>query len=203
MRVVANLTVEALGWFNIPALQRGNLIEISTGVVGIDEACSGIRSFQSTLMAALFLGELYLLKWHRRLLLLVGGVALSFCLNVVRTLILTWHASTAGLSALEKWHDPAGMMIFLVSFACLWVLAMRLRTLNAQLSTLDSQPPSTLNSKTTSNSQQSTFNPQLVTLPRRYLIAIGCWALCVLALTELWYRLHDTQATGVFHWTAN
>src|SRR2546423_377825 len=95
MRVVANLTVEALGWFNIPALQRGNLIEISTGVVGIDEACSGIRSFQSTLMAALFLGELYLLKWHRRLLLLVGGVALSFCLNVVRTLIRSEEHTSA------------------------------------------------------------------------------------------------------------
>src|ERR1039457_3872197 len=59
MRVVAGLTVELLGWLNIPAFQHGNLIEVSTGVVGIDEACSGIRSFQSTLMAALFLGELY------------------------------------------------------------------------------------------------------------------------------------------------
>jgi len=211
MRVVANSTVEALGWFNIPALQRGNLIEISTGVVGIDEACSGIRSFQSTLMAALFLGELYLLKWHRRILLLVGGVALSFCLNVVRTLILTWHASTAGLSALGKWHDPAGMMIFLLSFACLWAIAVRLRALIPQPSTLDSKTtptpqPSTLKSETTplpQPSQQSTFNAQLVTLPSRYLLAIGCWAICVLALTELWYRLHDSQATGVFYWSAS
>src|SRR2546423_10427213 len=131
MRIVANLTVEVLGWFNIPALQRGNLIEVSTGVVGVDEACSGIRSFQSTLMAGLFLGELYLLRWRRRLLLLVGGVLLSFCLNVVRTLILTCHASTAGIAALEKWHDPAGMMIFLVSFGCLWAITVRLKARTA------------------------------------------------------------------------
>jgi hypothetical protein len=34
MQVVASLTVEILGWFNIPAFQRGNLIELSTGVLG-------------------------------------------------------------------------------------------------------------------------------------------------------------------------
>jgi exosortase len=118
MRVVATLTVELLGWFSIPAVQHGNLIEVSTGVVGISEACSGIRSFQSTLMAALFLGELYQLRWTRRLLLLAGGLATAFCLNIVRTLILAWHASSDGIEALDKWHDPAGMLIFLVSFAC-------------------------------------------------------------------------------------
>jgi len=58
MQVVASLTVELLGWLDIPALQRGNLIELGTGTVGIDEACSGIRSFQATLMISLFLGEL-------------------------------------------------------------------------------------------------------------------------------------------------
>src|SRR5205823_351135 len=127
MRVVANLTVEVLGWFNIPAFQRGNLIEVSTGVVGIDEACSGIRSFQSTLMAALFLGELYVLRIPRRVLLLVGGIGLAFCFNVLRTLILTWHASSAGIASINKWHDPAGMSIFLISFACLWAIALWLR----------------------------------------------------------------------------
>ena len=127
MRTVAGLTVEIVGWFNIPAFQHGNLIELSTGVVGIDEACSGIRSFQSTLMAALFLGELYRLKWPWRWALLGGGIVMAFCFNVVRTLILTWEASAHGLAALEKWHDPAGLTILAVCFVCLWGLALWLR----------------------------------------------------------------------------
>jgi hypothetical protein len=45
----------------------------------------------------------------------------------VRTLILTWQASETGPATVEKWHDPAGLSIFLVSFACLWLLAWRLR----------------------------------------------------------------------------
>ena len=185
MRVVAGLTVEILGWFNLPAFQRGNLIELSTGVVGVDEACSGIRSFQSTLMAALFLGELYLLTWPRRIWLLTGGVLLSFCFNVVRTLILAWQASIS-IKALEKWHDPAGMMIFLISFACLWAIGALLRKKGERPSPASISQPSTLNSQ-----------PFL----RRYLIGVGCWALCVVGLTEVWYRSHESKTSGTFHWS--
>src|SRR5207253_3377226 len=54
-----NCTVDLLGVFGIPAIRHGNIVEISAGIVGVDAACSGIRSFQATLMIALFLGELY------------------------------------------------------------------------------------------------------------------------------------------------
>ncbi len=50
-------TVELLGMVGIPAIQHGSVIELSRGVVGIDEACSGIRSLQATLMLSLFLGN--------------------------------------------------------------------------------------------------------------------------------------------------
>jgi hypothetical protein len=54
--------VEVLGWLGIPAMAHGNVIEVATGMVGIDEACSGIRSFQSSLMISLFFGEFYALS---------------------------------------------------------------------------------------------------------------------------------------------
>ena len=78
MRVIAACTVEILGWFNVPALQHGNLIELTNGTVGVDEACSGIRSLQSNVMAGLVIGELYALGKNRRVLLLVVGVILAF-----------------------------------------------------------------------------------------------------------------------------
>jgi exosortase/archaeosortase family protein len=126
MHGVTALTVIVLGWVDILASQHGNVIEVSTGVVGINEACSGIRSFQSLLMGALFLGELYRLRWPHRLALIGSGVVVAFGLNVVRTFILTWCASDAGIELVGKWHDPAGLSIFLASFACLWLLARRL-----------------------------------------------------------------------------
>ena len=54
-RADATVVTELMGWLGEPAMQHGNVIEVSTGVVGIDEACSGIRSFQSSLMISLFL----------------------------------------------------------------------------------------------------------------------------------------------------
>ncbi len=44
MRGNAWMTVTTLVWFGIPAVQMGNVIQIPTGTVGIDEACSGVRS---------------------------------------------------------------------------------------------------------------------------------------------------------------
>jgi Transmembrane exosortase (Exosortase_EpsH) len=55
-RASAAIVIELLGWMGVPAMAHGNVIEVSTGMVGIDEACSGIRSFQSSLMISLFLG---------------------------------------------------------------------------------------------------------------------------------------------------
>jgi exosortase len=59
MRTTAALTVECAGWFGIPCVQHGNLIQTTVGLVGIDEACSGVRSLQSALMLSLFLGEMH------------------------------------------------------------------------------------------------------------------------------------------------
>ena len=88
MRCVASLCVEALSWWGTPAVQHGNVIQISAGSVGVEEACSGVRSLQTTLMIALFLGELFRFALWRRLVLLVTGMALAFACNVGRALAL-------------------------------------------------------------------------------------------------------------------
>lgn len=225
MDLVASLTVDVLGWLDIPALQKGNLIEVATGTVGVDEACSGIRSLQSTIMAALFLGELNLLPWGRRLLLLAAGVPVAFSLNVARTTFLASQASSSGLGAVDRWHDSAGMTIFLVTFACLFLLAWLLR--NKTIGPLALAPRSSDVSSPASGHpaalplfpvQSSTLNLEslespapLLTPPstsgslpplRRYLFAVGLWSLCVLALTELWYRAHESKSTSTPQWSA-
>src|SRR5205085_11724477 len=56
MRIDALINVEFLTAIGIPAVQMGNVIEVGSGYVGIDEACTGIRSLQATFMVSLFLG---------------------------------------------------------------------------------------------------------------------------------------------------
>ena len=127
MRLNVATTIELLGLFGIPAVQQGNVIEIGTGVVGIDDACSGIRSFQATLMISLFFGELYALGAVRRALCVFAGFALAFLFNVGRTLLLTWIASAKGVGAIASWHDPAGVTILVGCFLCLWLIARALQ----------------------------------------------------------------------------
>ncbi len=167
---VSSLTVDGLNFCGVPAIQRGTVIEISTGLVGVEEACSGVRSFQATLMAALFLGQLWNFPLRSRSILLGAGVVFAFLCNVGRALILGLVAEKRGVEAIEKWHDPAGFTILGVCFAGLFGLALLLRPkFGRALAAAENLPPA---------------NP----LPRGFVFGLAAWIVAVLAGTELWYR---------------
>jgi len=101
-------------------MQHGNVIEVSTGVVGIDDACSGIRSLQSSLMISLFFGEFYRMKWFRRALLVPVSFILAILFNICRTSFLTLIAARKGVDAISRYHDEAGLSILLACTAAMW-----------------------------------------------------------------------------------
>ena len=126
-RASATIVIELLGWVGVPALAHGNVIEVSTGMVGIDEACSGIRSFQSSLMISLFLGEFYRLSPWRRWLLVPMGFVFSMAFNVCRMSLLTLVAAKKGVAAISQYHDPAGITITILCTLALWGIAVLLK----------------------------------------------------------------------------
>ncbi|MBC7839192.1 MAG: archaeosortase/exosortase family protein, partial [Nitrospiraceae bacterium] len=119
-RHVTTGTAEMLNGCGIPAFPRGNVIELASGLVGVNEACSGIRSLAATLMAAAFFGEFYRLRWLVRAVLVAVGVGVAFVLNVVRAFVLAYLQAEYGAETLHRWHDMTGVAIFAVSFAILW-----------------------------------------------------------------------------------
>src|SRR5579859_935227 len=127
MRITAALTVEFTGWFGIPAMQHGNVIETTVGLVGIDEACSGVRSLQSALMLSLFLGELYRFPLPRRLVLLPASLLLDLFANLARTSFLVWAAATKGLRTMEAWHDAARVLVMIIVLPAPLALAKLLK----------------------------------------------------------------------------
>ncbi len=122
MRLVAAFTVDVMNLFGILAIQKGNVIQLVNGMVGIEEACSGVRSFQSTLMTAYFLGEFYRFGFSLRVMLIAVGSILSFSLNIVRTLVLTGVTYKMGPSIMENWHDPVGNFVSVAAFAIMVIL---------------------------------------------------------------------------------
>lgn len=119
--LIAGVNVELLNLLGIPAERTGSLIRLSTGVVGVNEACSGIRSLQSSIMATLFIGYLSLRSNVLRGLLFVGGMVTAVVGNVGRSLFLSLSAHARGPGAVEEVHDAAGwsvlgFVVLLVAF---------------------------------------------------------------------------------------
>ena len=120
---VAAVNVEVLNLIGIPAQRVGSLIHLPNGTVGVDEACSGIRSLQSTLMATLFIGYLTLKNRGLQVMLLISGVALAIFGNLVRSLFLSYTANAQGLQSVNEVHDAAGWSILAFTAVGVAILA--------------------------------------------------------------------------------
>jgi exosortase len=128
MQAVATATTALLHWFGIPAQTTGGAITLRTGVVGITEACSGMRSLQAGIMFGLAMSEWFLLRPLRRIALLFIAIALALTTNLIRTLALSLQAEWNGLDAVEKIHDLTGMLAVIVLVIAIWICAVALRS---------------------------------------------------------------------------
>lgn len=127
MQMVSGVVVEGMNFLGFYAEQSGNLIRLRNGWVGIEAACSGVRNFQSTLMSAWFVGELFRFTLTGRgLLLVLSGVA-SLIINIGRTGFLTWTTYQSGSNLTESIHDPVGHVVSAIAFLFLMVVAFFLR----------------------------------------------------------------------------
>lgn len=110
---VATVNVEVLNLIGIPATQVGSLIRLPKTTVGIDEACSGIRSLQSTVMATLFIGYITLKARFLQGVLFVSGIVLAIVGNLLRSLYLSLTANASGGEGVRAVHDAAGWSILI------------------------------------------------------------------------------------------
>lgn len=116
-RVVTVVDMELLNALGVPALQQGNVIRLPRGIVGVNEACSGVRSLQSSVMAGLFVGHLMFGTVASRLLFTGVGVVLALLGNLIRSLLLASVAHVYGGESLTTFHDSAGWGVFLFTVA--------------------------------------------------------------------------------------
>ena len=184
MRAVTTINVFFLSVAGIPALQHGNVIEVRSGLIGIEEACSGVRSLQATLMVSLFLGEFYSFSARRRIVLVITGALLAFICNLGRTAILVWLGATRGADSIEAWHDPAGLTILLICLFGLWGLSLLMQR-----------------STPLPQSGGTTLYPAMATVPAALMIGLTGWIVLTEFAIHGWYRSHQS-AIASSQWKA-
>ena len=92
--------------------QRGNVLVLPTGNVGVAEACSGIRSLTGCLFAGSFLAALFIESWWRKAVLMVASLLLAFVANLLRSIFLTSWAYSHGARSIEgPIHDISGYAV--------------------------------------------------------------------------------------------
>jgi exosortase len=182
-RFVVGSAIDILNLLGVGALQHGNLIEVSSGSLDVTEACSGIRSLQSSLMVSVFLGEFYRLGVLKRIGLAVTGMAVAVVCNVVRATFIAYLAARKGMDVSADWHDSAGMTIMVICFICVWGVAVVL----SRHETGAVRAPGTAG--------QGRISWRLSGL-------LGVWFLTVMVATEAWYWRHESKPaiTWDFRW---
>jgi exosortase len=207
-RLNSAAVVEILSWTGIPAIQHGNLIEVSTGTVGVDEACSGIRSFQTSLMISLFFGEFYAMGLWRRLLLLPCGFALAMVFNIGRMCFLTIVAAKNGIAAISVFHDPAGFTVAIVCTIGLWALAVLVNGKPGESAQQSGVREIEVGKKASvfgvvaeisrRNLQSFDFSSRKLT---RLCFVLLVWFLFVEISVEGWYRWHESRLPKSASWS--
>jgi exosortase len=107
---------------------QGRIIELASGPLAVEEACSGIRSLNSGVMIALVLGEWHRLSATRRLGLIGAAFITAVLLNTLRTFFLAQGVSRHGPVFLENWHDPAAFAALFALCGILVLIARLART---------------------------------------------------------------------------
>lgn len=110
MQAVTRIATQALDGLGVAAAQPDKVIELTSHLLGPDEACSGLHSFPAALVMAMVVGELRVLSIARRVALASASLVLALGTNVIRITFLTLLWAAQGAKTLATWHDPAGYL---------------------------------------------------------------------------------------------
>lgn len=108
--------------FGVAIYQDGNIIHLASISLGVNEACSGLRSLTALAAASLLLGHIERLSLHMRVVLFASALPISLVMNILRVTGTAVLADINGQYAMGFYHSFSGWVVFLFSFAGLLVM---------------------------------------------------------------------------------
>ncbi len=173
---VTQIVIHALHLLGIPATTTGTVIELARTTVGVEEACSGVRSLISCIVAGFFFSATLVRKPWARILLIALAAPLAIGMNILRSLTLTLFAN-AGIDIGGAWHDFTGFAVLGVTSLILCCLALMLE---------DREPPPAPSGNPVPL-RSASFS--------RWVVPAGLFAALLLAVFFL-FNTHGSSRTG-------
>ncbi len=133
MNKVAIVVYHVFDLLGYAVVREGSVLRLPLGDVGVEDACSGIRSLTACLFAGSFLGAVYFDRLWKKVFLVGTAMLFAFLNNILRSLFLTaWayakgpegldhHVTIAGLD-LGNVHDFTGWVVLGLTVVCLLIL---------------------------------------------------------------------------------
>lgn len=112
---------EILLVMGIPAMPRGNVIEIGPHALEVADACSGIRSLLAIIVAAVLMSYLMKTGFSKGVVLTALALPVTIAMNILRIIVVAigfqWYSIDLAEGTL---HDFIGLALFCLNFACLF-----------------------------------------------------------------------------------
>jgi len=123
---VVTAVSEVFQLFGKPVEVIGDRLRLNDLTVEVTDGCSGVRSFQSFVMATWFFVELQRLSVTRALTLLIFACGVAFAVNMGRTYALAQIRFEHGQEAFHRAHDALGLLAFVISALVFYVFSGKL-----------------------------------------------------------------------------
>jgi exosortase len=104
-------------FFGVSVYTEGNVIQLATATLGVEEACSGLRSLAALIVMALLLGFVVCRRLLSRVLLLAPAFPIAVFVNVLRVAGTAILADRNPDLAMGFYHLFSGWLIFLLGIA--------------------------------------------------------------------------------------
>jgi exosortase len=186
--IVVEFSVWGLHFLGYPVEVAGNSLRLGETQIGVNEACSGIRSLQALFMVTLFLGSLFGQTVIRRLLAVLILPVIIIIVNTGRAIFLSTQVIVNGQEAYDAWHDPAGYIAFAVSMVIIYAVIELLNIGGSDAAQSPGFDASGLARKWSG------------TASRPALIALVLLPVCAFATVEGWFRYHEWTAPEARAW---
>lgn len=123
--MVTEAVLQALHLLGIAAERHGNIIELATTTVGVEDACSGVRSLISCVFAGFFFSATLVRRAWARGLIIALAAPVAIAMNFARSLTLTLLANR-NVDISGAWHDATGFAVLGITAAFLGGLSLLL-----------------------------------------------------------------------------